>query len=337
MMLAVEQADDVRRIATELMGWRVDSATPVAGGGNNRIFRLVGAGGVAALKFYPLQHEDPRDRLSQEYSALEFLSRNGISETPRPLARDDVRRCAAYEWIEGQAAGAASEADVDALADFFIKLQELRGRPGADRLAAASASCFSPAMMADQLRQRLARIRDVVEDGTDAGRFLRDLLMPRIKQVLEQLESECGQAEIEFAQPLPRSRQSLSPSDFGLHNALRRDGRLAFIDFEYFGWDDPAKATLDVMFHPGTALPFALAGRYRSRLEAVLAASDPSLPRRIDVLLPVIGLMWCVMLLNEFLPERWARRQLAGHSDTKTAVQARQLAKARNLFGRITQ
>ena len=50
-------------------------------------------------------------------------------------------------------------------------------------------------------------------------------------------------------------RRSLSPSDFGFHNALlEADGRLTFVDFEYFGWDDPVKIVADVMLHPGMGL-----------------------------------------------------------------------------------
>jgi hypothetical protein len=42
--------------------------------------------------------------------------------------------------------------------------------------------------------------------------------------------------------PLSARLQVLSLSDFGLHNPLRHpDGKLAFLGFEYFGWDEPAK------------------------------------------------------------------------------------------------
>ena len=41
---------------------------------------------------------------------------------------------------------------------------------------------------------------------------------------------------------LPKETRCLSPSDFGFHNALlEATGKLRFVDFEYAGWDDPAK------------------------------------------------------------------------------------------------
>ena len=43
----------------------------------------------------------------------------------------------------------------------------------------------------------------------------------------------------------------MSPSDFGFHNALATPGgRLVFIDFEYAGWDDPAKLANDFFCQP---------------------------------------------------------------------------------------
>src|ERR1700680_1391707 len=45
-------------------------------------------------------------------------------------------------------------------------------------------------------------------------------------------------AGLAFDAELPQEWRSLVPSDFGFHNSLRRpDGSLAFLDFEYFGWD----------------------------------------------------------------------------------------------------
>lgn len=336
MMLALLSSDAVAEIGSELLGSAVSSATLVAGGRNNRIFRLIGTGGTAALKFYPLQREDPRDRLNREYAALSFLHRHGVADVPRPLARDDNRRCAVYEWIEGEPPGPATATDVDALAEFFIALQELRRSDGADQLAAASASCLSLERAVIQLQQRIRRLGAAVSAGSRAYPFVNKRLVPEAARLIRHVRERATGVGLDFSAQLPRVKQTLSPSDFGLHNALRRPtGQLAFLDFEYFGWDDPAKAVADVMFHPGSSFPSRLAERYRSRLEAVLSPADPEFSLRLELMRPLIGLMWCVMLLNELLPERWARRALAGMEEPRAVAEARQLEKARSLFARI--
>jgi hypothetical protein len=326
---------DAAALASRLLGWRVQSAEPVRRGGNNRVFRLSGSGGCAALKFYPAQSDDPRDRLAQEYAALSFLHRHGFDQVPRPIARDAAAHCAVYEWIDGTSPQDADRRDVDALADFFVRLQTVRDREGAQALAGASAACFSPAMVVEQLHARLARLRSVVVAGTEIAEFVASRLAPAAEAATERVRATCAKAGPAYAEPLAPRLRVLSPSDFGLHNALRRpDGRLAFVDFEYFGWDDPAKAIADVMLHPGMALADELAQRYRARVEAELLPADGGLSFRLNLLFPSMVLLWCLILLNEFLPERWTRRAIAGDRDDREAVQAAQLRKARDLFSR---
>jgi Phosphotransferase enzyme family len=324
---------DVAEIGAALVGWPVASVTAVRRGGNNRVYLLSGSGENAALKFYPRQVEDRRDRLSREFAALSFLRRHGIDAVPRPLACDPVRSCAAYEWIEGTDPTPVGPADIDALADFFLRLQRLHDAAGAEALGAASASCLSPAMIIGQLESRLARLRAAIMPGTEIADFVAGPLQAAAGAVTARLrrDSQCAY----FAAPLPRMLQTLSASDFGFHNALRRpDGSLAFIDFEYFGWDDPAKAVADVMLHAGMALPDDLARRYRVRVAEALASADPGFADRLDRYFPAMVVLWCLIMLNEFVPERWTRRTLAGQRDSCDIVQAKQLQRARALLAR---
>ena len=46
-----------------------------------------------------------------------------------------------------------------------------------------------------------------------------------------------------------------SPSDFGIHNTIRdQENNIIFIDFDYFGWDDPVKLASDFYWHPAMNL-----------------------------------------------------------------------------------
>ena len=60
----------------------------------------------------------------------------------------------------------------------------------------------------------------------------------------------------DFKKELKSDEKIISPSDFGLHNAkLNRDHRLTFFDFEYAGWDDPAKTIADFFAQPRFPAP----------------------------------------------------------------------------------
>ena len=130
----------------------------------------------------------------------------------------------------------------------------------------------------------------------------------------------------------------LNPSDFGFHNAVRQpSGAYAFFDFEYFGWDDPVKATADVVFHAGMALSEELGHLFEKRMIRFWSETDSDFPRRLRTTAPLYGLIWCGIILNEFLPERWERRVLAGGTVDKALILSRQLDKARRLLCRIEE
>jgi len=335
MNLAQAVPEQIAEEASELVGWRVLSAVPVRRGGNNRVFKLVGRDSCAILKIYPTQKEDPRDRLGHEFGALSFLARYGLAEVPRPIASDPARHCAVYEWIDGVPPAEIGEAEVDELADFFLRLQALRKCDGAEALPEGATPALSPASAAAQLVARLERLTAVITPDSEVGQFVETSLRPAIEGAVDGLRQEAAKAGRDFEASLPARLRVLSPSDFGFHNALRRPtGRLAFLDFEYFGWDEPAKAVADVMLHAGMSLSRELARRYRARVADVLRQTDPAFPERFNLFFPALRAIWCLILLNEFLPERWARRMLAGAADDRIVAQTRQLAKARDMLTR---
>ena len=79
---------------------------------------------------------------------------------------------------------------------------------------------------------------------------------------------------------------------------------MAFLDFEYFGWDDPVKLTADILLHPGQKLGLPLWRRFRDAAVGVYG-DDRSFATRLAAFYPLFGLRWVLILLNEFIPERW--------------------------------
>jgi hypothetical protein len=140
-----------------------------------------------------------------------------------------------------------------------------------------------------------------------------------------------------FSTPMAIETRTLSPSDFGFHNARRRaDGSLVFLDFEYFGWDDPAKLTADILLHPGMVLSAEEDKRFRRGL-AGINREDETYGARLSALWPLFGLRWCLILLNEFLPERWLRRAYADGGRDRETARARQLDKAEAMLRRVEE
>ncbi|WP_035678476.1 aminoglycoside phosphotransferase family protein [Bradyrhizobium liaoningense] len=330
-------AQDAIAIGSRLTGARIAAVQPARSGGNNRVFRLeMAEGPPLALKHYP---SDGRDRLGQEYDALTFLSRHGINSTPRPIAKDAGASCALYQWFDGEAAVLRTRHDdADQLADFLIELQKLRAAEGAQILRNASASIFSPEQAIAQYERRLDGLRRAADDHPGLRAFIDHSLVPSTAAAIQQLRRRYAELGRDPAADLLPAHRALSPSDFGLHNALRaEDGRLRFIDFEYFGWDDPVKLVCDTAIHPGSDLSEAGANRLIERLSRTFEAGDDAFAIRRAVLYPVFGAIWCLIVLNAYLPESRSRRAMAAQGGDLTVCLAGQLDKARRLHQAICQ
>jgi len=332
------KTDDIEAAAASVLGCPVLSVEPAAAGGNNRVYRIATADGVFALKFYPAQADDRRDRLGQEYRALEFLAAHGVTGVPRPITRDPGLACAVHQWIEGAPVADPGKADVDAMVALADRLAALTAEPAAATLAPASAHCFSGRAVAGQIDERLGRLRDIAVESA-LKRFLDDEFAPRLAPLLRRAGGIYEDAGLDFDAELKPASLTLSPSDFGFHNALRTgDGSIAFVDFEYFGWDDPVKMVADALWHPGSAFTPTLARRFRTGAERIFRGRDgDAFPIRLRALYPLFGMIWCLIVLNEFLPEPWKRRMAAGNAGDPSRARARQLAAAKRLLGRVVE
>ena len=67
-------------------------------------------------------------------------------------------------------------------------------------------------------------------------------------------------------------------------------------------------------------------------------SDDADFTARFNALLPLFGLRWVLLLLNEFLPERWQVRVNAGGNKSNDWTQAkmRQLARAESLLESVS-
>jgi aminoglycoside phosphotransferase (APT) family kinase protein len=308
----------------------------VSGGGrNSRIYKVRCREQSFALKQYPSRADDPRDRLGTEVSALQLMQRYGIEVIPRVMAVDGQRNFVLLSWIDGALVDEVGDTDIDAAAAFLSLVHALRHVPEAAKQPSAAEACLSGREVERQLRARLALLERLGAEEPDLGTFLAQAFAPACTHYMAEAKTHMRAYGLDFVTELAQERRSLVPADFGFHNSLRRgDGSLAYVDFEYFGWDDPVKLTADILLHPGVPLGGAQQRRFRDAAER-LYGEDTSFAVRLEALLPLFGLRWILILLNEFLPERWQRRVVAGTVESWSEAKTRQLDKARNLLARL--
>ncbi len=335
-------------LASKLAGDTVVTLEPLCGGGNNRLFRLrTASGALYALKRYLQQPGDPRDRFGVETGAVGFLNDQAVTGVPRLLARDRPSATALYEWIDGQPVHSPGAVEIDTLLELIRNLKKVGASPASGLQPPASAACFSATALLRQIEQRQHRLQPVLAAEPSLRQFIRTRFTPRLAQWRQRAEHRYARLGIDPDTPVPKPHRTLSPSDFGFHNALAaRDGRLVFLDFEYFGWDDPVKMGNDLLLHPGMNLaenrtgPDRPAERLLRGLEDIFADSF-FFSQRLRILFPLFALCWCLILLNEFIPDRWARRAAAKGLDVNDVdewqrVKRQQLEKSQRLLSNLT-
>ncbi|MCC7408193.1 MAG: phosphotransferase [Phycisphaeraceae bacterium] len=347
----------------------------LAGGANNRVYRVDGVGdsggpgGPWVLKCYFRHPGDPRDRLRGEFEFLRYTWSAGVRCTPEPIEADPRKGVALYSFVEGRKLepGEIDGEAVKQAVDFFRAINAPRGTQAAKKLGAASEACFSLAQHLATVERRVEGLTEVAGDSPverDAAEFIRGALTPTWRDVEARAIREAQRMDWSLHDELPAEARRISPSDFGFHNALRMEkgtgygvqgtgektGRaifdrplngdcavprtpypvpsLCFLDFEYAGWDDPAKTVCDFFCQVQKPVPMTHWDGFAS---GVLPEDNAAFHRaRAELLLPVYRVKWCCILLGQFLPgpARERRQFAAGSQEQHEAALRTQLLKA---------
>jgi len=332
----VNELSQIADVARSLCGGTVGNLEEISGAGNHRVYRVDGDNGARfALKTYFSGGHDGSARLSAEFQGLSYLWREGLRTIPEPMAADRDAQCALFGWVDGEAVKTPTPADIDAACNFVRSLREIARQGAANDLPLAREACLSPDELYRQIVVRRGRLEREASFRSDLSEFLRDSFDDTLHVAWAKTREGLVAAGISPTGDLPVTYRTLSPSDFGFHNAVRgEDGALVFCDFEYFGWDDPVKLVADFVLHPGMALRVRLASRFEKQATAIFA-DDPHFAARLRLLKPLYALRWALIVLNEFVPERWAQRAFAYGARDRNTVLARQLGKAEGFVDRV--
>jgi thiamine kinase-like enzyme len=315
------------------LGWdTVNSINPLAGGRNNRVYRVASPHGSAILKQYHQGEGTIRDRFASELAWYRYCQSLKIDAVPQFWIADHANRCTLISEIPGRklVAGEVTADHVRQAAAFFLKLNSDRTAALAANLPAAADACFCIDDFLTQVEVRLQRLRTIsVVDAvtTELQSWLTESLFPQWEVAKATIEKAFDREQRQAV----RSEQErcVSPSDFGFHNAvLKENGDLVFLDFEYAGWDDPAKMICDFFWQVDVPAPKETLLLFLDTTESF----DETLRERVRRLFAVIGIKWCTIVLNEFLNDGKARREFAATNPVNESTCHKQLKIARRIL-----
>jgi len=225
----------------------------LCGGINNQVFRCGDGARKWVIKGYAPAQSGQRDRMQAEQQFLQFASEVAPGFTPALIHTDEDRRCVVLENLEGNAfpEGMPPPAEAVESAVRFFKLLNREPRLARESIKLDAAEGFL------SLRQHLANVQERLdamscEHVETSTKPLAEALLQKIRRELAQVEEKTSSLIKQgFAlESIDLDQRCVSPSDFGFHNAISTDTGIRFIDFEFAGWDDPAKAILDFILQP---------------------------------------------------------------------------------------
>lgn len=280
----------------------------IVGGGNNRLYKAVTQDHRAYLvkEYFP----DDRQRLQREYGALRFLHDSGFSEVPTPYFVDEAENYAIYSFEKGKISDAKSftESEIDKIVLFLNKLQRIKPDDMIeDRFSDALFASRSLDEYSDTVLFKFGRFEESLNSGQIHLKVAQLAQTYRLGEIIRGTMRKLRSNPItnKMFTPIKDSEMRLSPVDFGPHNMIvRGDRELRFIDFEYFGWDDPIKIVANFMLHEGSKdIPPEQKLHFLDKFKKQ-SSLPPHIIERVDVAITLAALDWISILLWGVTPNR---------------------------------
>ena len=318
----------------QLLKIKVDSIQLIKAIGNNRVFKVeTVTKRVYIVKHYFAGVTAKPSRLQVEFKALIFLWKQGFRCIAKPYMCDAEVGIAVHEYIDGSPASElpVSADDIRFMVSFLQRLRIVSKVADANKLPRAAEACFSLEEVLSNINMRLEQFNQLDGDSVvhqELRCHIEKKITPMVDKMAKSARKRWHALGYLSHDLIDSAELTLSPSDFGFHNAIRcSNGKLKLIDLEYFGWDDPAKTISDFLLHP--AMELTKEQEVQFHLNALAVFNSETLVRRFNIYFPLFSLKWMFICLNEFLPDGRKRRLFSGLDESNIESHLRsQLNKA---------
>lgn len=278
----------------EARSWR-----RLKGGRNSLVWKVVTEKKTYVVKEYRIENTGRPNLLEVEFSFVEFLHRHGINNVPKPLHKSPIENVGIYSFIEGRPVEKVTDSLVKECAEFIHNINCLRNKEDARKLVNGAEAFFAIQDHLDCVWNRLKQLAEAsskLKDYRIVREFVRNDLIPKFTGIKDNILQLTNIDEL--TEELCEEKRIISPSDFGFHNVLVSSDKVYFLDFEYAGWDDPAKLCCD--FACQVNYPISKQKKDIFIAEMTRRLNMPAVKERASLLEPLYKLKWCCILLNVF-------------------------------------
>jgi hypothetical protein len=334
-MKGKEEQKPSEQVLSRLLTESPKEIRSVSGGANNRVWEVKTLQGKYLLKEYFRSPEDSRDRFASEKAFYTHAQHKAPEKVPQVQAWDPEGEAGLFFWLEGRKLTdpEVTGARVQEALEFFAALNRAP-HPAPSDLPAAAESAWTVYEHLNLVSRRIDQLQQI--SGTDSeAQEARHLVQEEVIPAWERILKITNRVWPEKGRGTHRATACVSPSDFGFHNSLLvGDGRLRFFDFEYAGWDDPAKMAADFFCQPRIPAPASEFPRVVALL-AELFPQDAEVADRATSLWPVYRMKWICIMLNEFLPAGKTRRGFSLGEEAQVELRKQRLQAVRDSLEKV--
>lgn len=285
----------------------VDSTVASGGANSESKVATFQKHGRIFLKRYP---SDKRGRREKEVQFLRYAANSIPDSIPKIIATSEPDNLIALSVLEGEEIATCPDSTDSTWKQSLQFLAQLQTNRDSAKLPRAAESAISLQEHLGFLTQRRNKWLSHVSEGDNLS-VLGEWIQSELEETYQKL------AKLLINNPLFKTRLNpqeliISPSDFGLHNAIRNNnGQLSFFDFEYAGMDDPAKTLSDFFNQPRHPAPAKLFDVWkRAIVEFLPQESQAAFERRVPLVHACCSLKWIYIIL----PHRFSENDLFASS-----------------------
>ena len=249
-----------------------------------------------AVKFYRKNNKEHINRQRRESNFIKKAKETKAKDYVPTIFMEKEDKWTAFYWIEGENMKTLKETDIMTIGDFIENLNQKKNNDVDEKENAVDA-LINISALEIQLNQR---IKEIIEAPKVSGKEdLRDWMINKVIQkgikdsnkIYDKIKCENYFTEI-------KNSQILSPSDVGIHNTIRTEKGLVFIDFEYSGFDDLAKLACDWVLQPEYPLNRKKEEQLINRLEEmdVYANKTKNWIQRYMTIKELYHFKWCLIM-----------------------------------------
>ena len=292
-------------------------------GGNSKIYRVFNYKFDYKIKIH--NENDSIDKINKEifFNNLLYKKKFNVNKI---IKFDPNYFLSLSKWIKGKKINYLNNKNIFYFINFVSKLKKIN--INFDDNLLASASCFDLEDVKKHFNERVDAFNEIKPQHPKVYEFIIKKIQKNFLNYYLYLKQNKNidkffNSNIYF----------LSPSDFGIHNSIKKKSDIYFFDFEYAGFDSSMKLICDFIYNPSNKIYSnkKIQNLWVKESSQIFDIYDDQI---INLVKPLFGFIWCLIVLNEYKTNKWERRVLANNKLRKNliAIQKNKLVFSKKLY-----